>query len=194
MDRQTRICVWIIVVGLLNFIAYGVAYGFLGGEAVYGRVIVRDRHVHYYLQSPATPQAPAAARTDARALPDATEIEVSRGVYIYSGIHSITILMTVAAIMLAMLTLAKERIVSSMRSTIVRGRTFITILATVVSLVVAVITIWFILQFTRKLANPQQAILDTRQTRIVSCLSLEAAKTGPAHHALMLALSDESAL
>lgn len=171
MDRQTRICVWIIVLGLLNFIAYGVAYGFLGGEAVYGRVLLRDRHVHYYLQSPATPTSTATAPADARALPDATEIEVSRGVYIYSGIHSITILMTVAAILLAMLTLAKERIVSSMRSTIVRGRTFITILATVVSLVVAVITIWFILQFTRKLANPQQAMLENRETRSsVVCL------------------------
>ncbi len=133
MDRRTRICIGIILVGLANFIAYVILYWFFWGEAVNGRVEkLSDGTLRYFLQS---------------------GVEVSRGVFIYSGVHSISIAPTVGAIMLAMLTLAKERIASSMRSAIVRGRTMITILATVISMIVVVWTAWFILQFCRKLAG-----------------------------------------
>ena len=104
--RRTRICIWIILLGLGNFLAYVILYWFFWGEAVHGRVEIHDGTMLYFLQS---------------------RQPVSRGVFIYSGVHSISIAPTVGAIMLAMLTLAKERITSSMRSTIVRGRTMITI-------------------------------------------------------------------
>jgi hypothetical protein len=114
MDRRTKICIWIILIGLGNFLAYSLIYMFIGGEAVSG--VIRDdgRGGHeYFLKGPSQ-----------------EDIPVSKGVYVYSGIHSISIWITVGAVMLAMLILAKERIASSMRSTIVRGRTLITILAT----------------------------------------------------------------
>lgn len=135
MDRRTKICLWIILIGLGNFLAYVILYCFFWGEAVNGWVEVHEGELRYFLQS---------------------RQEVSRAVFIYSGIHSISIAPTVGAIMLAMLTLAKDRIASSMRSTIVRGRTMITILATVISMIVVVWTIWFILQFTRQLTHPQR--------------------------------------
>lgn len=123
------------MVGLANFVVYTVLYVFIGGEAVNGYVIgPAAGPLRYELQS--------------------GEI-VSRGVFIYSGIHSITIWPTVGAIMLAMLTLAKDRIVSSMRSSIVRGRTMITILATIITLVVLVMMFWFILHFGERLAHPR---------------------------------------
>lgn len=134
MDRRTRICIWVIVLGLLNFLAYTVLYVFINGEAVNGWVDAYNGQWHYYLQSGS---------------------EVSRGVFLYSGIHSISIWLTVAAVMLAMLTLAKDRIVSSMHSTVVRGRTFITILATVITLTTAMATVYFILIFARKLTQPK---------------------------------------
>jgi hypothetical protein len=131
MDRRTKICIWVIVLGLANFFAYTLLYVFIDGEAVNGSVVVTpDGGTHYYLQS---------------------TTEVSRGVFIYSGIHSISIWPTVAAVLLAMLTLAKDRIVSSMHSTVVRGRTFITILATLIAFSVGIITVWFILQFASRL-------------------------------------------
>jgi len=127
MDRRTKICIWIILLGLANFVAYTMIYMLIGGEAVYGHIEKLDGgKVRCVLQS---------------------GHDVPRWVFIYSGIHSISIWPTMAAIMLAMLTLAKERIVSSMRSTIVRGRTFITILATVITFLAIVITIWFTLHF-----------------------------------------------
>lgn len=131
MDRRTKICIWVILLGLANFFAYTLIYVFIDGEAVNGCVRVGpDGETHYVLQS----------RT-----------EVSRAVFIYSGVHSISIWPTVAAVMLAMLTLAKDRIISSMHSTVVRGRTFITILATLIAFTAAIITVWFILQFSSRL-------------------------------------------
>ncbi|MGA2265699.1 MAG: hypothetical protein ABSH10_04635 [Phycisphaerae bacterium] len=136
VDRRTRICIWIIVVGLLNFMAYTVMYIFIYGEAVNGWVEIQAGHRHYFLQS---------------------GTEVSHSVFLYSGIHSISIWITVAAVMLAMLTLAKDRIVSSMHRSVVRGRTFITILATVITLTTAMATVYFILIFTRNLTKPLAA-------------------------------------
>ena len=147
MDRRTRICVWVIMIGLVNFLAYVIGYAYLYGEAINGRVELHDDQVRYFL-------APAAY-----------SVEVSRGAFIYSAIHSISIWLTVGAVMLAMLTLAKDRLVSSMRRTIIRGRTFYTILATIITLVVVVMTIIFTLRFAGNMSNPrppaatQQAVL-----------------------------------
>ena len=141
MDRRTRICIWIILIGLGNFLAYSVIYMFIGGEAVSGAIRDDGRGGHeYFLKGPSQ-----------------DDIRVSRGVYIYSGIHSISIWVTVGAVMLAMLTLARERIVSSMRSAIVRGRTLITVLATVITLTTAVLAIWFTLQFASRFAAKHRA-------------------------------------
>jgi hypothetical protein len=142
MDRRTRICLWVIMLGLANFFIYAIAYMFIGGEAVNGWVRVIDGQARYFLQSGR---------------------EVSRAVYIYSGVHSTSIWITVAAVMLAMLTLAKDRIVSSMHSAVVRGRTFITILATIITMTAVVITIWFILQFVSRLTHSEEAPPDQPQ-------------------------------
>lgn len=136
VNRQTKICIWVILLGLANFLVYVVLYAYINGEAVNGSVEIIDGQTHYSLNKGE---------------------EVTRGVFIYSGIHSISIWVTVAAVMLAMLTLAKENIVSSMRSAIVRGRTFFTILATVITLTTAVITILFVLQFIRLARHPTPA-------------------------------------
>ncbi|MCK4601834.1 MAG: hypothetical protein KAU28_05175 [Phycisphaerae bacterium] len=133
MDRRTKICIWIILPGLANFLIYILLYVHFYGEAVNGWLETSDGQIRYFLQSGE---------------------EVSRGVFIYSGIHSISIWPTVGAVMLAMLTLAKDRIVSSMHSTVVRGRTLITIVATIITLIVVIMMIWFTLHFTRRLANP----------------------------------------
>lgn len=133
MDRRTRVCMWVILLGLVNFLSYVILYWFFWGEAVNGHVEKIAGARRYFLQSGQ---------------------EVSRAVFLYSGIHSISIAPTVGAIMLAMLTLAKERVISSMRRTIIRGRTMITVLATVIGLIVAVWTVWFILQFADRLRHP----------------------------------------
>jgi hypothetical protein len=142
MDRRTKICISIILLGLANFLAYVVLYWFFWGEAVNGHVEVIAGQQRYFLQSGR---------------------EVSRGVFTYSGVHSISIAPTVGAIMLSMLTLAKERIASSMRSAIIRGRTLITVLATVITMIVVLWTAWFILQFSSHLGSPRATWLGDTQ-------------------------------
>ncbi len=134
MDRKTRICITVIIAGLINFLVYVLLYAIIYGEAIHGSVISVDGALHYYLQS---------------------DREVSRGIFIYSGLHSISIWPTVGAIMLAMLTLAKDRIISSMRSTVIRGRTLITIFATIITLMIVFLTIQFARDFSRVLSHPQ---------------------------------------
>ena len=132
MDLRTRVCIWVILIGLANFMVFTLLYVFIGGEAVNGYVYQQaDGTLRHELQSGQV---------------------VSRAVFVYSGVHSITIWPTVGAILLAMLTLAKDRIVSSMRSSIIRGRTFITILATVVTLISVTVTLWFVLYMVGQLA------------------------------------------
>lgn len=138
MDRRTRICIWIIVLGLLNFLAYTIMYMSLGGDAMNGHVAreARNPHLHYYLGA------------------KGEQVEVGRTTWFYSAIHSISIWLTVGAVLLAMLTLAKDRIVSSMRSAILHGRTFITILATVVTMISLITTTWFVLLMIHDLRSP----------------------------------------
>ncbi len=136
MDRRTRICIWIIFVGLANFVVYTILYVHIGGEAVNGHVTQSaDGGRVYELQS---------------------GVAVSRGVFLYSGVHSISIWPTVGAVLLAMLTLAKDRIVSSMRTSILRGRTIITILATIITMIIIVMTVWFILHFVERATTPRR--------------------------------------
>jgi hypothetical protein len=145
MDHRTRICLWIILVGLANFLVYSGLYWLVGGEAVNGRVEQWPDHMRYFLQ---------------------TDKQVSHAVFLYSGIHSISIWPTVAAILLAMLTLAKDRIVSSMHSGVVRGRAMVTILAVVIALTAALMTFVFIHQFTGHLNHPQAWDAAARAVRL----------------------------
>ncbi len=133
-DRRSKICTWIILIGLANFAVYVALYAYFYGEAVHGRVVqVPDGGQRYFLQSGK---------------------EVSRAVFIYSGAHSISIWPTVAAIMLAMLTLAKDRIASAVHSTVTRGRTTFTVLAIVIAIITGFMTFVFTHQFVERLRHP----------------------------------------
>jgi hypothetical protein len=130
MDLRTKICLWIILIGMANFLAYTISYAILWGEAVNGRVEFQAGRVVYLLQSGK---------------------EVSRAQFVYSGIHSIAIWPTVMAVLLALLTLAKDRITDSMQSAAMRGRTLCTILAVLIAISMSGLTFLFISQFSAHL-------------------------------------------
>jgi len=129
MDLRTKICIWVIVIGLANFLAYTVSYSILQGEAIHGDVSwdAASSQVVYKLNS---------------------DRAVSRGEFVYSGIHSISIWLTVMAVMLAMLTLAKDRISDSMHEAMMRGRTFCTVMAVLIAISMSGLTFIFIGQFS----------------------------------------------
>ena len=137
LDRRSSICVYVILIGLANFLAYAVAYLIIGGEAIHGQIISTGGQVQYILVGRPEP--------------------VSRCVFIYSAIHSISIWPTFGAVMLAMLTMAKDRIVESMRSDLVRGRMIITLVAVVIGIIAIFYTYMFTRQFVRQMkAGPQE--------------------------------------
>ena len=137
LDRRSSICVYVILVGLANFLAYAVAYSIIGGEAIHGQIVSVGGEVRYILEGRTEP--------------------VARWVFIYSAIHSISIWPTFGAVMLAMLTLAKDRIVESMRSDLVRGRAIITLVAVVIGIIAVFWTYRFTRQFVRQMrAGPQE--------------------------------------
>jgi len=139
VTRRTKICAWIIFLGLANFLVYTVVYVSLEGDAMNGYVeaekVGQETVAHYYLVAHGRP------------------VEVSRGVWIYSAAHSTSIWITMGAVLLAMLTVGKDRIVSSMRSTIIRGRTFITIVATIITLISILVTMWFVIYMIQQLTG-----------------------------------------
>jgi hypothetical protein len=136
MDRRTTICLWVIVIGLANFFAYTVSYAVIDGEAVNGVVENHQGQLVYKLSG------------------DHDNHAVSRTTFVYSGLHSISIWPTVMAVLLAMLTLAKDRIAGSMRSSIERGRSLCTVLAIITAISMAGMTFLFVRKFARTLENP----------------------------------------
>ncbi len=140
MTRQRRnwILLWIIILGLANFASYTVMYWYLQGDAKNGAVIDGKYYLRgHFLHS----------REGRR-----TEDDVSRSVWMYSYVHSISIWPTVGAVLVAMFILARPHIMATMKSDSAwSGSAFVTACMTVVVLVTGVSTLYFILSFVNAL-------------------------------------------
>ena len=141
LDRRSSICIYVIAIGLANFLVYTIAYLIIGGEAIHGQIVSVDGQTQYLLAGRAEP--------------------VSRCVFIYSAIHSTSIWPTFGAVMLAMLTLAKDRIVESMHSALVRGRAIITLIAVLITIIAILLTFMFTRRFVRQMRYGPQEIRQT---------------------------------
>ncbi len=146
MQRRTRnhICIWLIVAGLVNFLAYTLVYAQLGGDARNGwKEVVRtadgEHEVHYirghFLRGGRGQDQP-----------------VPKWVWIYSYIHSISLWPTQGVLMICMLVLAQPHIIATMReSTWIRGPTFIAVAITLVAVFYCAMSVWFIIGFVSDL-------------------------------------------
>lgn len=179
MDRKTRICVWIIILGLINFLVFLGMYVIIGGDAKNGQVW-KDEHgkLRYLIQMrgaeaeaadpgkpppmPATrpgdgdrPKSPMFVRIGStniyKTLSGTPYKDVGQALYIYSGVHSIFIWITVAAVLLAMLTLAKDQLVTAMADKVISGRAIIHVFAAVVICTTLMMTVLFLLDFIQQL-------------------------------------------
>ena len=137
MDRRTRnrLCIWLIILGLSNFIVYAVVYAIIGGDAPNGYIrdglyYVRGHFVHRTI---------------------GYEQDVPQWVWVYSYLHSISIWPSIAAVLLAMLVLARPHILATYQNGIMKGTTLITVLATLIVFVTGVVMLWFIVDFARVL-------------------------------------------
>ena len=139
MKRQTRnwILLWIIILGLANFVSYTVMYWYLQGDAKNGAVIDGE----YYLRG-------HFIRERAGRISD----DVSRATWIYSYVHSISIWPTVGAVLIAMFILARPHIIATMKTDArLMGSTFVTVCVTIIALLAGVSTLYFILSFVNAL-------------------------------------------
>jgi len=149
MQRRTRnrICIWLIIGGLLNVLAYTVIYGALGGDAANGgREIgasadgtVRTVYTiggHYL-------HGVGGRRT-----------EVPRWEWYYSYLHSISLWPTQAAMIISMLILAQPHIIATMReNACIRGPTFIAVAITLTAVLYSAMTVWFIISLVREVTT-----------------------------------------
>jgi hypothetical protein len=151
MQRRTRnrICIWLIFLGLINFLAYTIVYAELGGDAKNGGVEVKlnadgspvlddegDPVKIYYIRGHFI-RGPAGERSD-----------VHRATWIYSYIHSISIWPTQGMLMICMLILAQPHIIATMReNSVMQGTTFVSMTITLVAVVYTAMSVWFVLGF-----------------------------------------------
>ena len=137
---RNRICIWLIIGGLLNVLVYTVIYGALGGDAKNGGLeLVRQpdgsmEKVYYigghYLRGIGGQQK-----------------QVPAWEWYYSYLHSISIWPTQAVMLISMRILARPHIIATMReNTWIRGPTFITVAITLTTVLYSAMTIWFIIQ------------------------------------------------
>lgn len=142
--RRNRWCLLVITLGALNFIAYTIVYAGLGGDAVNGeRAITTSddgtREVQYSLRG-----------HHLQSLSGRTK-PVSRAVWIYSYIHSISVWVTAAAMIISMLVLARPHILATMRDGWISGQTFVTAFGTCVILITSVAVVLFLWDFISQL-------------------------------------------
>ncbi|MCA9243726.1 MAG: hypothetical protein KDA32_07235 [Phycisphaerales bacterium] len=127
-----------MAIGGLNLAAYPIVYGILGGDAHNG---------HRHVERAQTGEIVSTYFIRGHHLRSLAgrEREVSRTVWVLSYAHSISLLLTSGAMVLAMLSFASPHILATMRGPRVRGQIFVGGLAVVVAVLsvgVAAFMIW----------------------------------------------------
>jgi len=139
MTKRTRnrLCIWIIALGIGNFVGYTVAYAYIGGDAHNGEIRDGKHYVAgHFLHG----------RVGA-------ECEVPRGVWIYSYLHSISIWPSIAAVLICNMILARPHIIATMKEGFISGGTFVTVVITLLSFLTLVATVAFTLEFISELSQ-----------------------------------------
>lgn len=155
MQRRTRnrICIWLIFIGLINFLAYTIVYAELGGDARNGGVeVVRGPDGQPVLDEDGHPQKVYYIKGHFIRGPAGQRSDVHRYVWIYSYLHSISIWPTQGMLMICMLILAQPHIIATMReNSFMQGTTFVSVAITLVAVVYSAMSIWFVMGFIGEL-------------------------------------------
>ena len=143
---RNKVCISIITVGALNFMVYTVLYAALGGDAHNGEIRL--------VEKPDGTLKPAyfVRGHFIRSLAG-QEAEVSRPAWIYSYLHSMSVFMTSAAMIISMLVLARPHIIATMRESWISGPTFIVSFGTIVVLLTSAAVFIFAWDFFAQLSE-----------------------------------------
>jgi hypothetical protein len=142
--RRNQVCIGIIAFGLLNLIAYTLVYAAVGGDAHNGYRDVQagtagERTVVYYVRGHHLRNVAGQAQV------------VSRPMWIYSYLHSITIPLTSGAMIISMLILSRPHILATMRDGWMSGETFVTAFGTIIILLSISVAFFFTWEFVNQL-------------------------------------------
>ena len=144
--RRNKICIMLMTIGALNLLVYPIVYAGLGGDAhngYRGRVELPDGgwRSAFFLRG-----------HHLRSLAG-REREVSRSVWVFSYVHSISLLLTSGMMIIAMLILARPHIIATMRDGWISGPTLVTVLGTIVTIVTLAATVQFTWAFVAQLTE-----------------------------------------
>jgi len=143
-QRRNKICVAIIAIGMLNFVVYTFVYAAVGGDAHNGEARLVE-------QTDNTPEVAYFVRGHFLRSLQGQETRVSRSVWIYSYLHSMSVFVTSAAMIISMLVLARPHIIATMRDGWIGGRTFVNAFGIVVVLIVSTALFIFAWEFIAQL-------------------------------------------
>ena len=147
--RRNQVCIAIMALGAANFLLYTLVYAGLGGDA-------RNGHREVVQQADGSTRAVYYVRGHFLRSLAGREREVSASWWIYSYLHSISVPVTSAAMIISLLVLARPHIIATMRDGFVSGRTFVAALGTVVVLVTVFTVTLFAWDFVAQLGGGPQ--------------------------------------
>lgn len=134
--RRNQICIAIIALGLINYVVYTVTYALLGGDA-------RNGYRQVIQHAGGTTEVLYAVRGHHMRDLSGRETQVSRAVWIYSYLHSITVPLTSGALIISMLVLARPHILATMRGGWIGGQAFVLAFGVAVVLIALATTALF---------------------------------------------------
>ena len=136
--KRNRLCIWLIFAGVVNLTVYTAVYAYIGGDAINGEVRAGEYYLRgHFLRRPAGLERP-----------------VSLGVWVYSYLHSMSIIPTCVGVILPLMVLARPHIIATMKEgSLIQGPTIITISMTLLIALAIVATLWFTLSLLRDLGG-----------------------------------------
>jgi hypothetical protein len=144
--RRNQVCILILSLGLLNYLAYTLSYAALGGDALNG-------HREVQRQADGTTTTAYYVRGHFIHSLSGAERLVSRGAWLYSFIHSITLPLTSGAMIISMLVLARPHIIATMRGSWISGETFMIGFGTIVLCITTGATLLFLWNLISELSH-----------------------------------------
>jgi hypothetical protein len=142
--RRNQLCIAIIAIGALNFLIYTITYAVVGGDAHNGEARLVER-------SDGRTETAFFVRGHFIHSLRGKETEVSRRLWVYSYLHSMSVFVTSAAMIISMLVLARPHILATMRGGWISGRVFVAAFGTAVVVIASAAIIVFAWDFVVQL-------------------------------------------
>lgn len=142
MNRRTRnrTCIWLMTIGVLNLTVYTALYAYIGGDAINGHLGGEEQAREYFVKGHFLHGLAGG------------ETKVSARIWIYSYLHSWSIIPTCVGILVPLMILARPHVIATMKeSWWMQGATAMTVSMTILIALAVMWTLWIGLSFIREI-------------------------------------------